>query len=192
MDVVCRHILISGKEFLHPVRMLAKNLIAADIRAFQYCFFQSGHFTVQTGRKHRKTHNLNQADVFLFDMVQLCMRMVNAHGMFFCGNVVAQHQIQFVVVTTFSCDGGNGIVRLPICFSIDKCLFVCVVAPFIKNHVGKGNKPVAVRTGNTDNGHGPVHNSRCYIFKAFYREGFVHAGFGHGEFIVTALEVVMA
>ena len=40
MDVVCRHILISGKEFLHPVRMLAKNLIAADIRAFQYCFFR--------------------------------------------------------------------------------------------------------------------------------------------------------
>ena len=45
---------------------------------------------LQSCRKDGQSHQLNQSDVFLFYVVQLCMGMKYAHGMLFRGDVVSQ------------------------------------------------------------------------------------------------------
>ena len=144
MDVVRVHIFIVGKEFLHPVRMLGKHLVAADVRAGKDGLFQIRHLAVQTGRKHRKAHHFDQADVLLLDVVQLRMGMIHAQRMLLGGDVVAQHQIQLIVVAALSGNGGDGVVGLSIRFRIDESRLIRVAAPFFQNHIRQGDDPIAV------------------------------------------------
>ena len=125
--------------------MLGKHLVAADIRAGEDGFFQSGHLAVQAGRKHRKAHDLDQADVLLLDVVQLRMGMIYAERMLLGGDVVAEHQIQLVIIAALSGDGGDGVVRLAVRLRIDEGRLIRVAAPFFQDHIRQSDDPVAVR-----------------------------------------------
>ena len=95
-DVVLVYLIIFRQKFLYPVRMLRKRLIRADVLSFSRIGgLQRCHLIFQTCRQYGKTHNLDQTDIFFFDMMQLCMRMIYAKRMLLGRDVVAQHQIQF-------------------------------------------------------------------------------------------------
>ena len=84
--------------------MLFQGLICTDILTIYDRIRKGFHLPFQTGRKYSKTHDFDQTDIFLFDMVQLGMRMINPKRMFLCRNVIAQSQIQFKHITAFSGD----------------------------------------------------------------------------------------
>ena len=50
--------------------MLAEGLVCADVRAGQDGLLQCGQLTLQAGRQNGKAHDLDEADVLFFDMVQ--------------------------------------------------------------------------------------------------------------------------
>ena len=95
-DVILIYIGIGRKEFVYPVRVFLDLFVAADVFALKNVFFQEFHLAFQTGRKNSKSHYLDQTDVLFLDVVQFCVRMVNAKRMLLSGNVVPESQIQLV------------------------------------------------------------------------------------------------
>ena len=80
IDVFLIDVRVIRKELIHPVRMLFDISVGADILLVQDVILQKLHLLFQTGRKDRKTHYLDKADVLLLDVMAVLMRMVNAQG----------------------------------------------------------------------------------------------------------------
>ena len=171
--------------------MTAGLFVCFQISAGKDGFFQTLHFFFQSGRQYRKTHNLNQADVFFLDVVQVAVRMVHTQRMFFCGDVVTQYQIQFIFVSTFSGDRCDGVMRFSICFRKDKGIFVCITTPIFQKHISAINQTMMVFMGNTDNGHRPFHNAHFHIFKTLADCFPFHFCPFHSKSIPSTLEMVM-
>lgn len=51
---------------------------------------QKLQLSLQAGREDGQSHHLDEADIFLLDVVQLSMGMEYSHGMLFRGDVVPQ------------------------------------------------------------------------------------------------------
>ena len=67
---------VSAHEFVSPIRVLGKLVVFAQIFAVQERSFEVGHLFFQSPGQNCKTHNFDQADVLLLDVVQLLMRMI--------------------------------------------------------------------------------------------------------------------
>ena len=141
--------------------------------------------------QYSQPHDLNQADVFLFDMVQLCMGVIYAKRVLLRCNVVAEYQIQFKFAVPFAGNGRDGIMRLPFRFSKNERRFIRIAPPFCQDFIRQLYEPVAVRTTQTDYGHRPFHNACIHIRKAFKYNTFFHLCQFHGEGIAPALKMVV-
>ena len=71
--------------------MLGKRFILPDVPPGDERFGKVGHFLLEAGGQHCKPHDLDEADIFLFDVVQLLMRVEYAQRVFRGGDVIAQH-----------------------------------------------------------------------------------------------------
>ena len=57
--------------------MLLKLLVSAQIFAIYDCICESGDLILQPCRKHCQSHDFDQTDIFLFNMMQLRMRVIH-------------------------------------------------------------------------------------------------------------------
>ena len=65
---------------------------------------------LQAAGEHGQTHDLDQADVLFFDVVELGVGVVNAQRMLRGGDVVAQDEIQLELAVPHPGNGGDGVV----------------------------------------------------------------------------------
>ena len=76
LSIVCAELRVPLHEAVRPVRVLGKLIIFPQIFAIQQRSFEVGHLFFQSAGQNCQTHDLDQADVFLLDVVQLLMRMI--------------------------------------------------------------------------------------------------------------------
>ena len=88
-NVIFVQMIVFWKEALYPVRMLLNLLIGGNILTFQNVLCKQLQFLLQSCRKNRKSHNLDQTDVLLLNMMILCMRMIYAQRILLCSDVVS-------------------------------------------------------------------------------------------------------
>ena len=150
------------------------------------------HLTLQAGGQYGQTHNLDQTDVLLLDMMQLCMRMIYTQRMFLSSDIVTQHQIQFELVSALSGNGSDGVMRLVIGVGIDKCLFIRIFSPLVQDHICQCNDTVSIRTAETDHGHRPCHDTGIHILETGYGERSLYRSFRHGKLVMATLEMIVA
>ena len=99
---------ISALDLRHPVPVLLQ--IAGQLLIVEDGDFQTGQFILQAGGQNRQTHDLNQADVLFLDMMELAVGMEDAERVFCGGDVVAQNQIQLVILAFAASDGRDCIM----------------------------------------------------------------------------------
>ena len=150
VDVVRGHA-ATTEEFLRPVCVLGNGLVSAQIAACKDGRLERIHLFFQAGGQHGKSHNLDKPDVFLLDMMQLRMRMVDAERILLRGDVVAQDEIQLIVVAAAARNRRDRIVRLAVCLGEDKRIRIRVAAPCAENLVREVNETRAVCAAQTEN-----------------------------------------
>lgn len=106
-------------------------------------------------RQNRKSHNLNKADVLFFDVMILCMRMVNTERAFVRRDVVAQCQIEFERIAHFSCDRRDRVVRLSVSLGEYKRILIRVTSPAVQDMLARSISRFSSlwRIRMTDSGH---------------------------------------
>ena len=129
IDVFLIDVRVIRKELIHPVRMLFDISVGADILLVQDVILQKLHLLFQTGRKDRKTHYLDKADVLLLDVMAVLMRMVNAQRIFPGRDVVPEGQIQLKGIAHFSGNRSDGVVGLAVCLGKNKGSLIGVASP---------------------------------------------------------------
>ena len=182
---------ILRQELCHPCGMLCQRFRLREILAGQNCRLQILQLLPEPRREHRQSHYLNETDVFLLDVVKLRMGMEHAQRMLLCGDVVPQHEIQLEMLPPLPGDGGNGGMRYALGLREDEGTLVRVASPLRENPVCQLRDPLCVRAGKTDHRHGPLHHTGRHVLIARHREASLHRRLGHGEIIVSALEVLM-
>ena len=192
LDVPFIDIRIGGKKFIYPVRVLGNLLIAADIFSGKDIVLQKFHLTLQACRKDCKSHNFDQADVLLLDVMELCMRMVNAERMLIGCDIVAQSQIKLIEIPAFSGDRGDRAVWSSVCLSKDEGIFIGVAAPFIQDVLGEIYDALCVRALKADHGERPFYDPCGYILISLNRKVLDDRSLCHGKGIVSALEMIVA
>ena len=181
------------KDLLGPLGMLLQGLgVLCGGQVRHQHISKVEQLLLQAAGQHGQTHHLDETDVLLFDVVQFSMGMVHAQRMLRSGDVVAQHQIQLILAVPHPGDGGNGVVGLTIRLGKDKAAFIGVAAPGSQQLIGQLYKACVICTGQTDAAHGPVHDAGLHILKAGEHPRLFNRCFGHGELVMTALEVVVA
>ncbi len=78
------------EDLRDPCCVGGKRLDLCELFPFQYSFPECFHFLEQTGRQDRKAHDLDEADIFFLDVMQLRMRVENAQRVLFGGQIVAE------------------------------------------------------------------------------------------------------
>ena len=76
LGVVRVELRMPAQELGCPVRVLGERFIFAEIFAIQQRSFEVGHLFFQSAGQNCQTHDLDQTDVLLLDVVQLLMRMI--------------------------------------------------------------------------------------------------------------------
>ncbi len=171
--------------------MLREGLRLCEILSRQNRDLQILQLLPKPRREHRKTHYLNETDVLLLDMVELRMRMENPQGMLFRGDVVSEHQIQFKTLSPLPGNGRDGGMGCALGLREDEGTLIGVASPLRENPVRQLRNALRVRTGKTDHRHGPLHHAGLYVLVSRYSKASLHRGLGHGEVIVSALEMLM-
>ena len=136
------YLIIFRQKFLYPVRMLRKRLIRAKILFLKDRGLKRCHFIFQTRRQYGKTHNLDQTDIFFFDMMQLCVRMIYAKRMFLGRDVIAQHQIQFEILSAFARNRCDRVVRLSVGLREYKCRLIRIATPCKQDLIRKVDQTI--------------------------------------------------
>ena len=123
--VVCVQFRMAGEDALGPLGVLLQlfGVLGSGGAGDQY-IGQLGHFLLQAAGQNGQTHDLDEADIFLFDMVQFCVRVEHAQRVLLGGDVIAQHQIQLIFAVPHPGDGGDGVVRLAVGLGKDEARFV--------------------------------------------------------------------
>ena len=158
---------MTRQELIYPVRMLLKLCDSAHIFSFYEAFGEFFQLVFQTRRQNRKSHNLNEADVLFFDVMILCMRMVNTERAFVRRDVVAQCQIEFERITHFSCDRGDRVVRLSVGLGKYKRIFICVASPAVQNMLCQIDQPFLIFVTDPDDGQRPFDDAGFHILVSF-------------------------
>ena len=146
----------------------------------------------QPGGQHRKTHDLDEADVLLLDVVQLLMGMVDAEGILLRGDVVAQHQIQLKLSLPHTGDGGDGVVHLAVRLRENEGRLVRIAPPRGEDAVRQLHQALVVGAAQTDHGHGPLDDARLHIREVPEDHRLLNRRPLHGEGVAAALKMVVA
>ena len=181
------HLLIH--QFLDPSFVLLK--LTHQGNAGENGMLNAGQLLLQSGGQHCQAHNFNQADIFLLDVVQLCVGMVDTQRMLLGCNIVAQHQIQLVILTSAAGNGGDGVVGLAAGLRIDESGLIGVDPPSQQDLGCQIAKLSSVGTGQTKDAHRPLDDAGLDILKALEFHSSLNGCALHGEAEVTALEVLM-
>ena len=172
--------------------MLTQRFISRDVLVCNCGFRQISQFFLQAAGQNRQTHNFNETNVFLLDMVLICMGMEHAHRMLLCGNVATQHQIQLIVFPFAAGNGGDGIMRLTIGESNDADAFVGIATPSLQNLVCQVCDSCRITALQTNDAHGPFDDTGFDILKTLKCKRLLDRSSFHSEGIMAALEVLMA
>ena len=191
-DRIPGYLRILRPELVYPVGMFLKQFILTDIHTGKNRLRKLLHLILQSGRKNRQSHNFNQTDIFLLDMMQLRVRMIDTKRMLLGRDIVAQHQIQFELISSFSGNRGNRVMRLTVRLSINKYGFIRINPPCIQDHICQCDQPVRICSADTDHRHRPVHDTCLHVFKSLHGKASLDPGPCHGELIVASLKMVMA
>ena len=138
VDVVTVQVGVLGKDLLGPCGVLLQRFgILGGGYAGHQCVGQIKQLLLQAAGQNGQTHDLDEADVLFFDVMILCMRMVNTERAFVRRDVVAQCQIEFERIAHFSCDRRDRVVRLAVGLGVNECRLVRICAPLAKDVVRK-------------------------------------------------------
>lgn len=146
--------------------MLFDISVGADILLVQDVILQKLHLLFQTGRKDRKTHYLDKADVLLLDVMAVLMRMVNAQRIFPGRDVVPEGQIQLKGIAHFSGNRSDGVVGLAVCLGKNKGSLIGVASPLIQDMLCQVDEPCLVLAADTDDGQRPFDDACLHILVA--------------------------
>ena len=172
--------------------MLLQRGISPEVAALQNSLFEVRHLAEQPCGQDRHAHYLDQADILFFDMVALCVGMINAKRMLLSSDIIAEHQVELIVVTALSRDWSDRVVRRAVRERVDESVLIRISAPGVQYVVGQRDDAVRVRPAEPDAGHRPVHDTAGDVLKSLHREGPLHRRLGHGKIVVSALEMVVA
>ena len=125
-------------------------------------------------------------------MMQFLMRVVDAKRKFLGGDVVAQDEIQLIVLSAPASDGRDGVVRLSVRLREDEHALVAVAAPVVQHPLGQVDHPFRVRAAQAQYRHRPADDPRPDIREVAEAVFFLRLRPRHGELIVAALEVIVA
>ena len=158
---------VTGQNVLCPLRVLLQRFgVLADGGAGYQYVCQIKQLLLQAAGQHGQTHDLDKADVLLFDVVQLGMGVEHAQRVFRRGDVVAQHQIQLVFAIPHAGNGGNGVVGLAVGLCKEEAALVGVAAPGGQDLVGQLHQTLIILAGQADAAHGPVYDAGLHVLKA--------------------------
>ena len=129
--------IVAGGKALDPLCMLGDLLTGRDVKAFFQILGKQLDLALESGGQDRKPHDLDQANVLLFDVMLVGVRMINTQGVLLCGQIIAQNQIQLVILTTATRDGSNRIVRLIVAEGADSRLGIRILSPGAQDTIGK-------------------------------------------------------
>ena len=119
------------------------------------------------------------------------MRMIYTKRMFFSCNIVSQNEVKLKLFTSSARYRCYGIMRDAFRLRKNKCIFVCISAPFFKYFFGKiGYCRHVVRT-QSYNRKRPFNNSGLNIFKSVKRESSRYRRPFHCELISSALHMIV-
>ena len=161
--------------------------IAAGDQLVRHC----GQLRLQAGGEDGQPHHLDEADVLLFDVVELRVGVVETQRVLRRGQVVAQHQVQLIVLPPPAGDGGDGVVGLAVGLSQNHGALVGIAPPGGEDTVGQVHQPVRLGRGEADDRHGPLDDARPDVLIPREGDGSLHRGLLHGEGVPPALEVVV-
>ena len=83
-DIVRRQV-ISGSKAFCPVCMGSGQWVGTQVAAAEERLTKSRQLGFETRRQNGQTHDLDQANVFLFDMVEFGVRMIQPERVFGSG-----------------------------------------------------------------------------------------------------------
>ena len=130
VDVLGVQLRVTGEDVHRPLGVLLDALaVLGGGSAGRESGLHISHLCLQAAGQDGETHDLDEADVFFFDMVELCVGVVDAQRMLRRGDVVAQHQIELELAIPHPGDGGDGVVRLAVGLGVDKAALVGVAPP---------------------------------------------------------------
>ena len=119
------------------------------------------------------------------------MGVVYAQGMFFCGNVVAQCQIQLIGVAGFPCNRRDGVMGFTVCLCKNEDLLIGVSPPLIQYVLCQVDQPLFILVTDTEYGKGPFYDACLYILVSWNCYGLLNRSLCHSEGIVSSLEMIM-
>ena len=173
--------------------MLGYLFNGTNIFAAQNGIFDQRHFFLKSCGKNSESHYFDEADVFLLDVMVFCVRMVDAHRMLVCRDVVSEYEIQLEkTIFVFSCDRCDRVVGNTVSFREDECIFISVRFPLVKYHAGAVSKTLNVIALKSYYRHRPIDDAGVKIFKSGDGKCFPVDGTCHREGIATALEMIVA
>ena len=142
--------------------------------------------------KYGKAHNLNEADIFFFDVVILGMRMEDAKRMLFAGNVAAQCKKNLVgIIFKLADNGGNRVVRLAISLCVNRDRLVGIVAPCRDDKLRSLECFFSTGGGEAENREWPLKNCARYLGELFKLKLFRSFRAHHRELVTSALVVIV-
>ena len=171
--------------------MLRQLVVCAKIFAVQERRLEVRHLLFESAGQHRQTHDFDQADVFLLNVVQLLVRMIKPHRVFRRGQVVAQDQIQLILAVPHPGNRCDGVVRLTVRFREDHRVGVRVLAPFRKDSACEVTELLLVRRVQAQHRHRISDHAAVHILKAGHFKTKLFLRLFHRERVVAALEVLM-
>ena len=146
----------------------------------------------KAGRKYGKSHNLDEADIFFFDVVILGMRMEDAKRMLFAGNVAAQCKKDLVsLIFKLAYNRSNRVVRLAISLCVNRGGLVGIVAPCRDDKLRSLECFFSTGGGEAEDGERPLKNCARYLGELLEFKLFRNFRAHHRELVTSALVVIM-
>ena len=146
---------------------------------------------LEAGGQNDKSHDLDEPDIFFFDIVLVGVRVEHTEGIFGSREIVAQHEVKLIVVSATAGNGSHRVVRHAVGLGKYHGSGVAVCAPRVKYAVGKCNERCTIRRAQAYDRHRPADDARAHTGKIgkieLHRDGRAR----HGEFIAAALHMVV-
>lgn len=192
LHVVAVDAVIFWQEASHPCGMLLNLLVGSDVLAFYDVVLEQLQLFFEAGRQNCQSHNLDEADIFFLDIVILGMWMIDTQWMFFGGDVVAQGQIEFIGVSYLAGNRCDGIVWLAVGLCKDESSFIGITTPCFQYMGSQVDEALLILMADTQYGEWPFHDAGFHVFVTWDDNMLFNRSLGHGEGVMSALEVIMA
>ena len=119
------------QQRLRPVGVRLRQRIVLERLSAEERLPDSLQLRRQTRRQNGKSHDLNQADVFLFDVVQAWVGVIESERSVLGGEVVSEHQIALKRAVAHPRNRRDGVVRRAVGEGKHRRRFVGVGAPML-------------------------------------------------------------